>query len=305
MKVNSLPVEIHSSCQGQTQEWKKAVREHIDDSVQAWVPAEKVAAMARDLEASPSEVKLSLLPVAALFAQAPISNFPVGALCEGASGKLYFGANVEIPYSSLDFTIHAEQASIVNALSHGETEMRSLCVTAAPCGYCRQFINELDEAAGTTVLMPRQAEISFGDLLPFAFGSGDLGVEGGMRLSGNRRLRLDDAEELDPLVERALSAADCSYAPYTGNYAGVAVRLDSDRLIDGCYLESAAFNPSVSPLQSAIVNLILHGFTLTDIREAVLVQVRDSLCDLSHSTRNILELLGGDKIEFRSYRATL
>ena len=304
MKVNGIPIDVYSLCKNQTQEWKSVMQEQIDDSVQAGISAERVNTIQNGLNLSDTEAKLSLLPIAALFAQVPISNFPVGALCGGASGNFYFGANIEFPNGSLGNTIHAEQMSIVNALSHEEKSIKSITVSAPPCGYCRQFINELEEAAELSVLVPQRTAESFADLFPFAFGPQTLGVKGGMNQSGNHHLRIVGANRSDSVLERALSAANRSYAPYSKNYAGIAMRLDSGAVMSGSYLESAAYNPSISPFQSAIVNLIVHGYAFSDIREVVLVQVRNSLCNVLDSTRNMLSLLGRDGIELRAYDAT-
>ena len=62
------------------------------------------------------------------------------------SGNLYFGANYEFPGQALSFTVHAEQAATMHAISFGETGIDLLAVSAAPCGYCRQFLNELTTA---------------------------------------------------------------------------------------------------------------------------------------------------------------
>ena len=301
MNVNGVPVDIPSLSKGRSQEWGRVVGKHIGDSVQAWISAAAVCGIRQDLNLSEAEAKLALLPIAASFAQVPISSFPVGALCEGGSGRLYFGANIEIPHTSLDNTIHAEQASIVNALFHEERSIQSIAVSATPCGYCRQFLNELEEAGTIAILIPGQPEQPFSNLLPFAFGAKELGRDSGnMNRFPNRHLRLCGPNSADLLVKSALSAANRSYAPYTKQYAGIAMRLQSGVVICGSYLESAAYNPSVSPIQAAMVNLILHGYAFRDIQKAVLVQMGNSLCDWEGATRNTLKALG-EKIELQVY----
>ena len=42
--------------------------------------------------------------------------------------------------------IHAEQCLLVNCLHHGESSIKALAVSAAPCGHCRQFYSELVDA---------------------------------------------------------------------------------------------------------------------------------------------------------------
>jgi cytidine deaminase len=51
--------------------------------------------------------------------------------------------------------VHAEQFLVINALLHGECEIRKLAVTAAPCGHCRQFYSELACAVRQNLAQPR------------------------------------------------------------------------------------------------------------------------------------------------------
>ena len=89
------------------------------------------------------ELMLALLPLAQLFALPPTSEYRVGVVCQGRTGALYLGANLEIAGESLGFTVHGEQSAIINALVQGEREVGRLAATAAPCGHCRQFLNGL------------------------------------------------------------------------------------------------------------------------------------------------------------------
>lgn len=50
-----------------------------------------------------------------------------------------------------------------------------------------------------------------------------------------------------------------SYAPYTKCPAGVSLITKSGQVVSGNYLESAAHNPGVAPLQSAVVSGIIAG----------------------------------------------
>ena len=65
------------------------------------------------------ELRVALLPFAAAYAYVPISNFYVGAIVRGLSGRLYFGANVEILGAQLGQTVHAEQSAISHAWMKG------------------------------------------------------------------------------------------------------------------------------------------------------------------------------------------
>ncbi|HUR83101.1 MAG TPA: cytidine deaminase [Thermoanaerobaculia bacterium] len=213
---------------------------------------------------------IALLPQAAALARPPISNFKVGAIARGASGKLYFGTNLEFAGEALSFTVHAEQSAVVNAWMSGETGIDVVATSAAPCGYCRQFLNELATAAELTVIMPGvQRRLS--ELLPSSFGPRDLGIEGGLLQRDDHGLAIDEHDEL---ATAALAAANMSYAPYSKSYAGVALRTTGGAVVSGAYAENAAFNPSLSPLEAALSQLNLRGWE--SVAECVLVGV-DSL----------------------------
>src|SRR2546426_3535853 len=123
---------------------------------------------------------VDMLPLARLYSTPATSGFKVGAVCEGASGNIYFGANLELASAPLGFTIHAEQSAIVNALAHGDKAIRRLAVTSAPCGHCRQFLNELTTASTLQVMIAGRPRTTLAVLLPGSFGPADLGVKGGL-----------------------------------------------------------------------------------------------------------------------------
>lgn len=50
----------------------------------------------------------------------PISEFYVGAIVRGISGRLYLGANMEFTGAQLGQTVHAEQCAISHAWMKGE-----------------------------------------------------------------------------------------------------------------------------------------------------------------------------------------
>src|SRR4030081_3775653 len=107
------------------------------------ISAADAQARAAERALSLEQLVLELLPWAEAYTSPPISNFRVGAIALGRSGALYAGANLEFPGQSLSFTVHAEQAAVYNAWLHGETGVTLIASTAHPCGYCRQFLNEL------------------------------------------------------------------------------------------------------------------------------------------------------------------
>lgn len=119
----------------------------------------------------------------------PYSKFPVLAAVETIDGRIYGGSNVENANFSL--TKHAEESAVLAALADGALVrcgrewLKTIYIEAptdcAPCGSCRQFINEFaaedaiwvkhNNVNGETYSLP------FRELLPFDFGPRHLDVD--------------------------------------------------------------------------------------------------------------------------------
>ena len=252
------------------------------------IPAGEVRTLADREGKTVEELMLGLLGDASACAQAAISNFRVGAVVRGLGGGLYFGGNFEFLGKSLTFDIHAEQAAVVNAWLSGEEGIDTLAVTSPPCGYCRQFLNELDSAESLRIIIPDRRTRTLAELFPDSFGPGDLGLSGGLMLPQAHPLKLEEPSD-DPVVLAALQAAEMSYAPYTGAFSGAALLAADGGICQGPYAENAAFNPSLSPLETALVRLLSRGKKYRDIRRAVLVEQREAVTSQADAARIVLE----------------
>jgi len=113
-------------------------------------------------------------------AYAPYSNYWVGAALVTSSGKFFMGSNVES--AAYPTSMCAERVAIFKAVSEGEREFVALAVVTSnggtPCGACRQVMAEF--GLETVVLIADtqgnlKQEASVSELLPGAFGPGDLG----------------------------------------------------------------------------------------------------------------------------------
>jgi cytidine deaminase len=119
---------------------------------------------------------------AAGHAYCPYSRFPVGAAILTDGGEIFAGCNVE--NASYGLTICAERNAIFQAVARMPTRptIRAVVVftptqePTAPCGACRQVINEFGPDAevisvcnGSSVMVHRLF-----DLLPQAFGPRNL-----------------------------------------------------------------------------------------------------------------------------------
>jgi len=253
------------------------------------IPADVVDAVAKSEKASVDDVMLRLLPLAQSYSRAPISNFFVGVVVRGASGSLYLGANVEIPGQCLGFAVHAEQAALSNAYMNSEESVTTLAVVGgAPCGHCRQFMEEISPAGEIRVLIPNRPPVKLASILPMAFGPTALGATQGALPIRTTNLALTAS---DALSAAALNAACRSYAPYSKSPAGVAIRTTAGRIFQGCYIENVAFNPSLSPLQTALVQLILAGQPYSSIAAVTLAEVEGAKISQRAVTETVLGAL--------------
>ena len=115
-------------------------------------------------------------------AYAPYSNFHVGSAVLTKSGRIYSGCNVE--NASYGLTCCAERNAIFGAVSAGERKLRLRCVVVytptdiptAPCGACRQVINEFGPDAQVISVCQGKGRIvsNIRNLLPESFGPQDL-----------------------------------------------------------------------------------------------------------------------------------
>jgi cytidine deaminase len=113
-------------------------------------------------------------------AYAPYSHFPVGAAILTEDGSLFFGSNVE--NASYGLSNCAERSAIFAAASAGHRKLNCVVVytptatPTAPCGACRQVINEFGATARVISICdgPERLDTTLDALLPGAFGPADL-----------------------------------------------------------------------------------------------------------------------------------
>ncbi|MFY2508571.1 cytidine deaminase [Vibrio pectenicida] len=237
------------------------------------------------------DLRVTLLPFAAAYAHASISNFYVGAIARGLSGRLYFGANLEMVGTQLGQTVHAEQSAISHAWMKGEQGISDITINFSPCGHCRQFMNELTTADKLVVQLPKIEEKTLQNYLPDSFGPADLGVTSGLMAQANHG---NVTTENDEMIASALNALNKSYAPYTKNHSGISIKVKDGKIYQGSYAENAAFNPSLPPLQVALSQILLNGKTFDEIEAIALVEKYEGSCSHLETTQATLETINPD-----------
>jgi cytidine deaminase len=222
------------------------------------------AAAARRLVAdhdlqSVEALALATLPVAAELARPPISSYRVAAVgIEAASGDLVLGGNVEFPGTELTTTVHAEGFVSLRARRRGRALATLAVRTARPCAHCRQTLAESASADGLALIDLEGHRVSLDDLYPLAFRPAALGVTGDepsarswagviVAASGDAPAAVGDA---------LLDAGERAHPPYSSAPSAVALRTRDGRILSAGCVESVAFNPSITAMQAALVELI-------------------------------------------------
>ncbi|MDY4346902.1 cytidine deaminase [Pectobacterium brasiliense] len=260
----------------------------------AMLTADDVNAVCEASQLDADALAFALLPLAAACAQAPISNFQVGAIAQGLSGNFYFGANMEFSAVQLQQTVHAEQSAVSHAWVRNERGLRAVTVNYTPCGHCRQFMNELRNAASLRIQLPGRQPAVLSHYLPDSFGPVDLHIDTLLMDDVNHGATL---QNVNALARRALDAANRSHAPYSKAISGIALETSSGNIYTGRYAENAAFNPSLPPLQVALNLMNLAGDEPCTIKHAAVVERRHAVVSHWAISQIMLAELGCTDIE--------
>lgn len=262
------------------------------------ISPEQVQKLLNERQCSQAALLVDLIENAQRFARPVISDYRVGAAAVGTSGAIYLGANIEFNGCQLGQSVHAEQAVIINAANHFETGITKIAISSAPCGNCRQFLNELNTAKDLSIFVNDSTPYLLTEFLPHAFGPPELGVEAGLLGHGSQSLAALKTHTT-PSEMGALKAASHSYTPYTHAFGGAALISESGAVFTGSYIENAAFNPSVSPYQAAYIAYAMSEQRFEKLIEVVIAQQVSTKVDHKKVAKLICEL-HEPKINFRS-----
>ena len=248
------------------------VREIIDGSVDSTIPAAEARALVdrHGLQAT-MELALLSLPVADEMARPSISGFRVAAVgIEAQTGDLLLGANLEFPGTELTTTIHAEGFVGLRARRRGHDLALLALPRANSCAHCRQVLAESASAAALRIVDPVGHQLTLAGLYPWQFGPANLGMRGDAPGGVNwPDLRLEDSFNGPAEVAAALLGAGArAHAPYSAAPSAAVLRAADGSLLGAGCVESVAFNPSISALQAALVELAAARIDRGDIAEA-------------------------------------
>ncbi|KAG2718209.1 hypothetical protein I3843_03G203900 [Carya illinoinensis] len=275
------------------------------------IPASEAESMAEGSNLSVVQFLPSLVNSAKRLARPPISHYHVGAVGLGSSGRVFFGVNLEFPSLPLHHSVHAEQFLLTNLSINAEPRLHYLAVSSAPCGHCRQFLQEIRNAPNVNLLItsePKSVSDQFQPLSNFLshrFGPDDLLAKDVPLLLEPHHNGLTFLSETqfpscngfgdgyEELRHAALEAANKSHAPYSRCPSGVALMDGEGKVYKGSYTESAAYNPSLGPVQAAIVAYVTggDGGGYDKIVAAVLVEQEGAVVKQEDTARLLLKAI--------------
>ena len=268
------------------------VWDRLEKGVTGHFPREVIADFVKHGGVSHQELLLHMVALAQTLARPTYSKFFVGAVAEGASGAYYLGTNIEWPGFGFSRTVHAEGAAIISAWLGGEDSVKRLAITGMPCGYCRQFIRELGDYGPKSILFSDgQSPLSLSDLLPNSFGPEDLGVQENPFTYRSEATLASDEDATEPLAKKAVEAAQRAYTPYSKSVAGIVLTLKNNSHVIGAPFENAAYNPSIMPLEAAVIKLVMAGFNVADVARVDLATDSGPI-DYLRETRLMCGILG-------------
>lgn len=232
---------------------------------------------------------LLLLDDARTLADPPMSGYWVGIVgLERDTGDLVLGGNLEFPGTHLGTTVHGEGFVMTRAYQRG-TSISTLALNRAhPCAHCRQYISEFAASAGLTLIDTLGHRLSLADIYPWPFAPSALGEVGAV--PGIVHWPTLTGDGPDDLLEAGRRA----WTPYSGSPSAAVVETDDGRRFAGQAVESVAFNPTMPPLQSALIAARAHGYAWADIRAAWLGTTVGGDVDMTRTTAELLTVIAPD-----------
>lgn len=273
-------------------EIRAIVERRPDDPVDGCViPAAAAADLVRHHGlASVEELALAALPVADNLADPPISGFRVPAVgIEAGSGDLVLGGNLEFPGTELGTTVHAEGFVSLRARRRGGSLATLVVREARPCAHCRQTLSESAAAAALVLVDAAGNRRTLDDIYPWPFRPEALGIAGDdPSVVRWPDLALDAGDIPPDVATLLLDAGRRAHAPYSGAPSAVALRLVDGRLLGAGAVESVSFNPSISAVQAAMVELAAVRAARSDISDAWLARTPRAAIDPAAGFRSLV-----------------
>lgn len=236
----------------------------------------------------------TLIEKAQTFAQPHVSNYHVGAVGIGQSGRAYLGCNLEFKGTQAANTVHGEMFVTALAKAQGEEKLTDIFLSGPPCGGCRQVLSEGGNPDLRVHFLNYDGSGPFntatlGSLYPSPFISTGIGEDKNVFKAPALNLPQPKGA-LSPLAKKAFQAAQSSYLPKPDRktWAGIAVELANGKQYSGRALTMSGANTTITPMQDVLVRIIADGQNPADIRQAVFIEPDEPDYSFREQARQIL-----------------
>jgi cytidine deaminase len=256
------------------------------------------------------EIMARMLDIGAALAQgvSPLDAGNISAVVETKEGGLYVGAPIMWRGQGVKFSVHAIQSAVLNAWYHGDTQIKRIMVDAPPCVCCRQFLRETWEWNNLGIMVASAGEggveMKNGAVreLPLAMDGLKLdSLKARFLGEPKRAITLSASAGTGEMVNVASEGASLSYAPYTKNYAGIALRTKRGTIHRGRAVEIGASMAGLTAVESAFADLALCGNQFADVDDILLIETKGTSTQFS-ATQKLATAM--NNIKFRFVMAT-
>lgn len=262
---------------------------------------EEVADICDSAKLVPREVMVLLLDVASAMARVTGTGDHIGAIAETDSGSLFVGSPLSWKEAGIKFTSHGVKTAIMNAWHQGEKRIQQIMVETPPCACCRQFIRELTNWNTIKFVhaLDGPKSLQKGSISDLQFSAA------GIRTEGIKERLMDEAprplalakSETNDLINLAAEAASLAYAPYSQNNAGIALRTKQGVVYQGRYVESKVSIVGSLAIETALLNLLMSGDSIGNVKEILLVETRGIVTQFS-ATQKLATAMGNVPFRF-------
>ena len=172
---------------------------------------------------------------------------------------------------------------------------------AHPCAHCRQTLAEAADADALAIVDLLGNKRSLGDLYPWSFRPAALEHDGdtpgttpwpalAVAATGSPP---DETVPADVAAE-LFAAGSRAHAPYSGAPSAVVLRLGDGRLCSAGCVESVAFNPSITAMQAALVEVAAVRVDAAEITDGWLGRTEGGSVDPEAGFRALLRAVAPD-----------
>lgn len=219
--------------------------------------------------------------------------FNVGVIVCGVSGCWYFGGNMEFFGVIMQQIVYVEQSVISYVWLCGEIFLCVIMVNYMLCGYCCQFMNELNSGLVLCIYLLGCEVYVLEYYLLDVFGLKDLEI----------KILLMDEQDYgflvsgDVLIQVVIQVVNCCYVFYSYLFFGVVLELKDGIIFSGSYVENVVFNLMLLLLQGVLNFLSFNGYDYFVIQWVILVEKVDVVLIQWDVIVVILKVLGCYNIE--------